>query len=79
MTIDKPIFNIDDTLENQDWIKANSFDFPSMDRKALEATFGLTRDPKQRKEMIIKISKWPTMKNAPKWLRDEIQAVLEDE
>ena len=68
----RKLFFIDDTLENQDWIKARSFDFPGYDKPTLEATFGLNVPYPERIKRLREISIWPTMRNAPEWLRNEI-------
>lgn len=78
MASDK-IFIMDDTLSNQDWIKSRSFDFPFGSRQSLEATFGLNVPPKQRIARLREIALWPTMQNAPEWLKDEIDAAMSSE
>jgi len=73
----RKLFVIDDTIENQDWTKTRSFDFPGYSKRVLEATFGLNGlVGKERKERLREISKWPTMRNAPEWLKSEIDEAL---
>lgn len=70
----RTVFDIDDTIENQDWIKARSFDFPGHSRESLEAAFGLTGlTGNNRNARLLQISKWPTMRNAPDWLKEEME------
>lgn len=73
----KKLFAIDDTIKNQDWIKTRSFDFYGS-RSFIEATFGLSDlKGRERQKRLREISEWPTMRNAPDWLRDEIDEALE--
>ena len=71
-----PRFFVDDNVSNQDWIKKASFDFPLESRETLEMTLGLTKDPQQRKQRLLRIMEWPTVFNGPQWLRDELRDVV---
>lgn len=72
MAEEKIIIYPDDTVSNQDWIKTNSFDFPGESQASLESTFGLNVPFPERVKRLRQISHWPTMRNAPDWLKKEI-------
>lgn len=73
MAEERLTFNIDNTLENADWIKQSSFDFSQPDnRDAVEDALNIPKRQPERNQRLRSLAKLPVMKSAPQWLKDEV-------
>lgn len=73
MAEERLTFNIDNTLENADWIKQSSFDFSQPDnREAVEESLGIPKQQPERNKRLRMLANLPVMTSAPQWLKDEI-------
>lgn len=63
-------FNIDDGIENSDWIKANAFDFPGVQTaKDFERRFNIPSEEPARSRRLSELASLPWAKVAPTAIR----------